>query len=304
MKLNVRLTDDMPSINRRAFLSMGVGAVAWACARGEKKTNTGAGALSVLPTAIQLAVGDSRQGFATFRGQKPFVPDDLEARLAAPNSKARAIQVQRQSIRFGVGGEEDHEHPEGTEVTDIFTFHEGFDAPGVWVIEVTADGRRAKGAFQVFTRKQVPSPLVGEPAIASESPTVSDPRGVDPICTRTPPCSMHEMTIAQGLAASKPLVVAFATPRYCVSRTCGPVVDIVEEQKKRFENDASFVHVEVWRNSDVVNKPDGDAPTFAEWKLGTEPWVYFIDAKGKIRDRWLGAMGPKELRAGVEALVG
>jgi hypothetical protein len=296
----------MRSIDRRTFLSLGVGAVAWACGRGEKREeNTGAGALSVLPTAIQLAVGDLRQGFATFRGQKPFVPDELRARLTAPGGKARKIDVQAQRIRFGVGGKEDHEHPEGTEVTDIFTFHHDFDTPGVWVIEATADGRRAKGAFQVFPRKQVPSPLVGEEAIASQSPTVSDPRGVDPICTRTPRCSMHEVTIADALAAPKPTVVVFATPLFCQSRTCGPVVDIVEQQAERVGDDVSFIHVEVWRNDKgAVNKPGGESPTFAEWKLGTEPWVYFIDADGKVRDRWLGAMGPKELRTGVDTLVG
>jgi hypothetical protein len=295
----------MRSIDRRAFLSMGVGAAAWACARGEKKNaDTASGAISVLPTAIQLAVGDLRQGFAVFRGQKPFVPDELEATLTAPKGKPRAIEVERQRIRFGVGGKEDHEHPEGTEVTDIFTFHQGFDAPGVWVISATADGRTAKGAFQVFTRKQVPSPLVGEDAIPSESPTVSDGRGVDPICTRTPACSMHETTIAEAISGSKPAVVVFATPRFCTSRTCGPVVDIVEEQKDRVGDSVSWIHVEVWRNDeDAVNKPDGQSPTFAEWKLGTEPWVYFIGSDGRVRDRWLGAMGPRELRAGVDALV-
>lgn len=300
----------MRPIGRRAFLGLGVGAVAWACSRGGEDAaqddgNAGAGALSVAITGIQLGVGDSRQGFATLRGQKPFVPDDLDVRLVAPGGRSRKIDVERQKIKFGRGGSEDHDHPEETEITDIFTFRREFDRPGVWTVNVTADGRRSQGVFQVLSTKQAPSPLVGEEAIASQSPTVSDALGVDPICTRDPQCSMHELTIADALDAAKPTVVIFGTPRFCTSRTCGPVVDLVEEQKERVGNAYSFVHVEVWRNDDdAVNKPGGDSPTFAEWKLGTEPWIYFIDAGGVVRDRWLGAVGAKELRVGVDSLVG
>lgn len=292
----------MRSIDRRAFLALGVGAVAWACARGEdKESDTGGeGALSVAVTGLQLAVGDSRNAFAVLRGQKPYVPDDLEVQLVEPGREPRNIKVTRQSIRFGLGGKEET----GAEVTDIFTYKQEFERPGVWGVDVRADGDRAQGAFQILSRRQAGSPLVGEKAKATQSPTVSDARGVDPICTRNPRCSMHDLTIAEALEASKPTVIIFGTPRFCTSRTCGPVVDIVEEQSKRVGDDASFVHVEVWENDgDAVSKPDGESPAFAEWKLGTEPWIYFIDADGMIRDRWLGAVGPRELRRAVDALI-
>ncbi|HYZ93061.1 MAG TPA: hypothetical protein VFA34_11835 [Actinomycetota bacterium] len=288
-------------IDRRAFLALGVGAVAWSCSRkgGDRTNEPGAAAVSVAVTSLQLAVGDTRNAFAVLRGQNPYVPDELTARLVDPARKSRRIKVERQRIGFGPGGDE-----AGTEIEDIFTFRHDFDTPGVWGVDVRADGKRSQGAFQVLSRKQARSPLVGEEAIGSESPTVDDARGVDPICTRKPRCSMHELTIAQALDAGKPAVVTFGTPRFCTSRTCGPVVDIVEDQAKRVGDAASFVHVEVWRNDDdSVNKPGGEAPAFAEWKLGTEPWVYFIGADGVIADRWLGALGSKELRARVDSLI-
>ncbi len=294
----------MRSIDRRAFLALGVGAVAWACSRdGDEEAasaNGGAAALSIAVTGLQLAVGDTRNAFAVIRGQKPYVPDSLDVRLIEPGREPRKIEVNRQSIRFGLGGKEET----GAEVTDIFTYRHEFKRPGVWGVDVRADGRRAQGAFQVFSRKQSSSPLVGEKAVPTQSPTISDARGVDPICTRTPRCSMHDVTIAEALETSKPTVVIFGTPRFCTSRTCGPVVDIVEAQKERFGEDASFIHVEVWRNdTNAVSKPDGESPAFADWKLATEPWIYFIEADGVVRDRWLGAVGPKELRRGVDALV-
>lgn len=294
----------MRSIDRRAFLALGFGAVAWACSRGSddetEGENGGAAALSVAVTSLQLAVGDSRNAFAVLRGQKPYVPDDLDVRLVEPGRDPRKIKVARQSIRFGLGGQEEA----GAEVTDIFTYRHEFERPGVWGVDVRADGRRAQGAFQILSRKQAPSPLVGEKAIASDSPTVSDSKGVDPICTRNPRCSMHDLRIADALEASKPTVIVFGTPQFCTSRTCGPVVDIVEDQAKRVKDAASFIHVEVWRNDDdAVNKPDGESPAFAEWKLGTEPWIYFIGADGVVRDRWLGAVGPKELHKAVDSLL-
>lgn len=292
----------MPRIDRRHFLALGMGAVAWACARGDddEAVPTGAAAaVSVVATGIQLAVGDSRQGFAVIRGQTPYVPDDLRVRLTPPSGSASRVDVTRQRITFGLGGED-----AGAEVRDIFTFREEFDVPGVWVIEVTADGKPARAAFQVVGKDQVASPLIGEDALATRSPTTDDPRGVDPICTRSPVCSMHDVTIAEALEAGKPLVVVFGTPRFCTSRTCGPVVDIVEAAKERFSDEATFVHVEVWRNDDdAIGKQGGESPAFAEWRFGTEPWTYFIDGDGIVRDRWVGAVGVNEVARRVEALV-
>ena len=294
----------MRGIDRRSFLALGVGAVAWACSRGgddgEAEPTGAAGAISIAATGLQLAVGDSRQGFAVIRGQKPYVPDEMRVRLTSPDGKALAVDAERQRITFGLGGED-----EGAEVTDIFTFRHDFDRPGIWVIDVTADGKSSKAAFQLVGKDQDGSPLIGEEALATQSPTVSDARGVDPICTRSPACSMHDMTIAEALAESKPVVIVFGTPRFCTSRTCGPVVDIVESAKEKFSDEASFVHVEVWRNDeDAINKPDGQAPAFAEWKLGTEPWTYFIDEEGIVRDRWIGAIGVNEVETRVDELLG
>ena len=296
----------MRPIGRRSFLALGVGAVAWACSRGgedaeENGDGDPAGAISIVATGVQLAVGDSRQAFAVLRGQRPVVPGELSVRLTPPGGKALSVEAKRQRIKFGRGGEDD---AGGAEVTSIFSFRHDFERPGIWVMNVTADGKRSQAAFQVLAPDDTKAPRVGDRAIASESPTTEDADGVDPICTRNPPCSMHELTIADALGAGKPTVVIFGTPRFCTSRTCGPVVDIVEAQKERVGDAYSFVHVEVWKDDQQsVNKPGGEAPAFAEWKLGTEPWVYFIDADGVVRDRWLGAMGTDELRLAVDALV-
>jgi hypothetical protein len=297
-----------PRIDRRHFLALGFGAVAWACSRGSKdgtdvSSNPGDTAYSVVVTAPQgIAVGDTRQGFAVFRGQRPTAVSGLRVRLVPPDGRPFSVEAQHVKAERGPGGA-GHQHVESTEVTDIYVVRHDFDKPGVWSLDVRFNGGRGTADFILLPES--PSPMVGRKAIASESPTTDDHRGVDPICTRTPVCSMHELTIADALAAGKPAVIVFGTPQFCTSRTCGPVVDYVERAKKKFGNEASFIHVEVWKNAkDAVNTQGGEAPTFTEWKLDTEPWIFFVDEKGIVRDRWIGAVGPDEVKTGVDALLG
>jgi hypothetical protein len=295
----------MRDLSRRSFLAMGVGAVAWACSRKtthDGASQQGATAISLVPTALQLAVGDSRNGVAVFRGARPIVPKSMSAQLRPPKGKPFALTLARERIERGPGGNDAHSD---TEVADIFVLHHTFDKAGIWVVDATIEGKRAQAAFQVVGPSEASSPTVGQKAIASDSPTTSDHRGVDPICTRTPVCSMHDVTIADAVSSGKPTVIVFGTPKFCTSRTCGPVVDFVQDAKDAMKDEASFIHVEVWRNDgDAVGKPGGDSPTFLEWKLGTEPWIYFIDADGVVKDRWLGAAGKREIARRVSKLVG
>lgn len=293
----------MGKIDRRAFLGLSVGALAWACARGSDDDDaqpTSAGPISVLAGAPVVAFGDTRQPFVILRGQRPISPADLEVRLSGPGIEPFEVQASHHEITRGLGGDDGHDHAPGTEVEDIFVVRHDFDRAGTWDLDVTFDGGRGTAAFQVV--EDVESPTVGGEAIASESATTDDARGVDPICTRDPVCSLHDRTIASALEMRKPIVVTFATPRFCTSRACGPVVDLVEAEKERIGDDASFVHVEIWKDDDqaVGRVP---APTFAEWRFDGEPWTYFIGADGTVKDRWLGPVGADELTRAVDALV-
>jgi hypothetical protein len=290
-----------PRIDRRSFLALGLGAVAWACSKGGgpgSSAQPGDDAYTVVSTAKQgLAVGDTRQAFAVFKGSQPTAVEKLRVALKPPTGKPFEVTAEHVKTERGSGGDT----KESSEVADIYVVRHDFDTPGIWEAALIFDGGRGNDVFQIL--EESPSPMVGHKALHTQSPTVADPRGVDPICTRDPVCSLHDITIADALDANKPTVIVFGTPRYCESRTCGPVVDYVEDAKDKLAGDASFIHVEVWKNDRSVGKPGGDAPAFAKWKLDTEPWIYFIGADGKVRDRWLGAAGPDEIRKATEALI-
>jgi hypothetical protein len=93
--------------------------------------------------------------------------------------------------------------------------------------------------------------------------------------------------------------VLFATPLLCSSRTCGPSLEAVAELHRRYGGNANFVHVEIFPERDA-QKP---AAAVAEWNLPSEPWLFLIDAQGKVVDRFEGGIGLTEIEPAVRQLV-
>jgi hypothetical protein len=152
----------------------------------------------------------------------------------------------------------------------------------------------------VVVVKEDEAPDVGDPAIASETPTLAAVGGDGAeITTRTPPDeSLLQYSVADSLKANVPFVVTFATPKFCSSRTCGPVVDVVEEVQRRLdgEGDVRFIHVEVYEGNDPAK---GYNRWMKEWNLPTEPWTFLVDAHGTIVDRFEGTVSVDELETAV-----
>ena len=118
--------------------------------------------------------------------------------------------------------------------------------------------------------------------------------------TRTPVDDMHFISLDKALKNGKPTVVSFATPKFCSSRLCGPVVDeqLLVFQKVGAEK-ANFIHVEEFPEQDV-SKP---APAFLAWGFESEPWVIVIDGEGTIRARFLGPATADMIEAALNPLL-
>jgi hypothetical protein len=122
---------------------------------------------------------------------------------------------------------------------------------------------------------------------------------VKPICTRTPKCPLHDVSLATVIGAGTPVAVMFATPALCQSQYCGPVLDELLDIRAPFADAVTFVHVEIYRS----NRGADVAPTVAAWGLPSEPWFYTIDPAGTIVGRLDGAFGGDEMRSQLEALA-
>ena len=151
-------------------------------------------------------------------------------------------------------------------------------------------------------------PEVGEPAPRVETPTRESAGGnLESIDTRVPPSTMHDVNLEDALGR-KPVVLLFATPALCQSRVCGPVVDIAEEVKAEHKDKAEFIHMEIFKDNEIGQgclegqKPAKECfrPQVLEYGLPTEPWLFAIDAQGRVAARLEGAYSKAELEAALK----
>ena len=99
------------------------------------------------------------------------------------------------------------------------------------------------------------------------------------------------------MTAHKPFVVTFATPLYCQTRTCGPVVQVVQSVAKDWQaQGVDFIHVEIYKDNDPAK---GTNQWVDQWKLPSEPFTFVVDRTGVIRERFEGAFSAAELQAAV-----
>jgi hypothetical protein len=161
-----------------------------------------------------------------------------------------------------------------------------FPELGVYDVSALYEGDEISGNVQVYAVEEVGPPLVGQPLPPVVTPTVLLSQEVDPICTRVPQCPFHEVSLDTALAAGKPVVLLVASPAYCQTAICGPVLDnlmaIVGER-----DDISVIHAEVYR--DPKSAPDLASAALAglpeAYELDFEPVLYVTDAAGEVTAR-------------------
>jgi len=144
-------------------------------------------------------------------------------------------------------------------------------------------------------------PLVGEKAPLIHTPTPADVGGdLAKITTRIPPDTQNKVDYAD-VYGKEPIVLLFATPQFCQSRVCGPVVDVAEQLKQLYGDKAAFIHMEIYKDNDP-NK--GVRSQVRAFHLPSEPWLFAIGRDGRIKAEIEGAFGVEELTRVVKGLSG
>jgi hypothetical protein len=164
----------------------------------------------------------------------------------------------------------------------------------VWTILVktTKSGEGVGGITHLqATPKRVVAAL-GSKATSVKTPVATTPKQAAQICTRTPPCPLHAISLDEALRNGKPTVVCFATPLLCESMLCGPVLDEVMLVAQHEGSKVNVIHVEEFLPGKDLQPPPATlenlSPAFKAWGFEDEPWVIVIDPRGTIR----GRMGP------------
>lgn len=184
----------------------------------------------------------------------------------------------------------------------LYVVRATFDQVGTWWVRLRPEGMGTtqQAAFTVSTTDPVPG--VGDRAPAVETSTLADHPLEEISSDDEPDPSFYELSLDAALANGRPTVVVFATPAFCVSQTCGPMLDQVKAVKGAHPS-ANFLHVEIYENLDATSADELVlVPAVTAWALPSEPWVFVIDSEGTVAARFEGAMMTSELEAALESV--
>jgi len=271
--------------------------------------------LQPLITTAELVVGGNRFAFGLLKAGKLLEHADVKLRLYSIDGSeaklAAETQVSYQSVNQVKQEPAVHRHADGTAhvhgddsmVRGLYVTQLSFSRAGDWGIELNV--KHASGAVDsvglaVTVRDSSPTPAVGSAAPRSRNLIASDVKHLRQIDTSPKPdARLHQVRIADAIKQGKPQLIVFATPQFCTSRMCGPVVDIVRTLLPTYGQRMAFIYQEIWQ--DFAEKKM--FPTVEEWRLDTEPWVFVVDGNGIIRAKFEGLLTVQELEAALQPIV-
>ncbi|MEX0768438.1 MAG: hypothetical protein WD029_08205 [Microthrixaceae bacterium] len=162
-----------------------------------------------------------------------------------------------------------------------------FPAPGLYDIFATRGSTRLNSQVIVSPATEVQSPQVNSPLPPANTPTTTASYDVDPICTQVPQCPFHEFDLPTALGTGRPIVVLLATPAYCQTAACGPILDLLVEESAALPENVIVIHSEVYQNPKTVRElSDAElAPLPLAYKLGFEPSLFVTNSANVIQVR-------------------
>ncbi len=261
-------------------------------------------AVNVGLATSEFTPGENRLGFGVIDQEQSFVYGKTAVYLArTPNGRvlgpfpAPADPLVVEAPFRSKGAAE-----EGADIAAIYEAQVDLPKPGRWfVLAMTkAQGKTFGAAGELKVAPSSPIPAVGEPAPKVTTDTLAGSGGdIESIDTREPPDDMHETDLRE-VAGKQPVVLLFATPALCQTRVCGPVVDIAAQLKKKYGDRVAFIHQEVYVDN-MVKK--GLRPPLESFNLRTEPWLFTLNADGRVAARLEGSFGNRAFERAIEAAL-
>jgi hypothetical protein len=294
------------------------------------KAANGPAEIVVSPAATAFYKGENRYPFGVFERDRTQISDAevalYFARAPAPKpgaksksgSKGTAAKAEAQALDEPAVGpfpaaieslatqpaflaQTTSSDPDAASV--VYSSHVDFPSEGEWRIAalVKQDGE-IKGTL-------LPSAVVGEfggiPQSGQKAPKIHTPTAEDvggdlaKITTRIPPDTQNQVDYADALGR-EPIMLLFATPQFCQSRVCGPVVDVAEQVKQEYGDKAAFIHMEVYNDNDPG---EGVRPQLRAFNLPSEPWLFAINRQGTVSSVIEGAFGLELLTDAVKKAI-
>jgi hypothetical protein len=294
------------------------------------KDGDGPAEVVVSPAAMVFYKGQNRYPFGVFEHDRTQIPDAEVALYFAKaprpepgassksGNKGPAAKAQEQALDAPAIGpfpasieslvtqpafraKTTSDDPDAASV--VYSTSVDFPSDGEWrIAALIKEEGEIKGTL-------LPSAVVGEfsriPHPGEEAPRIHTPTSdevagdLSQITTRIPPDTQNKVDYAEALG-KEPIVLLFATPQFCQSRVCGPVVDVAEQVKQEYGDEAAFIHMEIFNDNDPGK---GVRPQVRAFNLPSEPWLFTIDRRGTVSAVVEGAFGLELLTSAVKKAV-
>lgn len=258
------------------------------------------------PAGRVFRPGDNRFGFGMFTVSREQI-DDAEVAVyaaAGPDGRLRGpYPARRESLATAGAFTSKTASGDPDAITRIYVADLELPTRGEWrLLALVREGDSLIAArmpsIEVRSYSRIPRP--GDKAPVVHTPTVDDVGDITSIETRIPPDTMHDVDFADALG-KQPVVLVFGTPALCQSRVCGPVVDVTEQVKNKFDPDEiAFIHMEVFRDNKIDS---GLRPQLRAFGLPTEPWLFVIDREGRVSTAIEGGFSVDEVEEAVAKVV-
>ncbi len=268
--------------------------------------------VSLVVSNSDLAVGENRVSFGLVdRDYMPVRPAEVALRAVYYEPGADTGQVRhRTNAEFLPWPPEGRR---GVFIADVEFDQAGTatgDSSGIWELHATFEYKDGEpltigAVVSVAATHRVPS--IGDAAPLSDTPTADTTEDLHTISSSPQPDSaLYQLSVAEAVRSGRPAIISFATPAFCVSATCGPQISDLSALAAQYGGQASFVHVEVYRDPHLIDpaNPARDlVPAVKEWGLVSEPWTFLVGNDGRIAARFEQYVPPAVLEAALLDLI-
>ena len=199
-----------------------------------------------------------------------------------------------------------YEWPQGR---GIYVANMNFNRPGSWGITVSVSNQEKKGEVTTALNVQDESktPPLNSKALMSINKTYTPEYKLSNITSDPDPdIDLYSLTISDAIKTAKPLLIVFASPAYCVTKTCGPQVDVLKTLKSKYKDKMNFIHIDVYDNPDQIKgnlEQANISQVVLDWGLPSEPWTFLINSEGIIVGKYEGFSDGYELEKSIELII-
>ena len=242
--------------------------------------------------------------FLDASGTKPLGAPDRTAKVHFSGPGGQSVNAPDGTFMWAIEG-----------VSGVYVTTADFPVAGAWMGEFTTAAPGSPEAtipfsFDVKTDAHVVEP--GEQAPPVETPTLASVGGdVAKVSTDPrPDKAFYEVSVAAQLAAHKPFVLVFATPKFCQTAICGPTLDSVKTVAAAHPG-ITFINVEPYQLEFVdgqlqpVLSTSGQlqpVPATDAYGLLSEPYTFVVGGDGVVKSSFELIFTPQEIETALAGL--